>query len=142
MNRYIRYKIQTIFVDNREMAENVQRRLNLGEDFELLFKEYGNRGHLENNQYYKWQLEDFFNIDFDLNIGEISNILETYEGYYIIKILDKDDKNEENVKSIARDLYKSQMQRKLFDDEFIKWSSNVSIEKNEKIWNEISLIQH
>ena len=78
----------------RKKIETIQRKIQQGEDFGTLAKAYsdglaakskGSLGYIERG-YMKKPLED---AAFSLNVGEVSGILETQSGYYLIKVTDK-----------------------------------------------------
>ncbi len=85
--------------EKRAQAKDVLRRLKEGEDFEKLARKYsegptkvkgGDLGYFTRGE----MVKEFDKIVFeDLDIGEISNIVESRFGYHIIKLIDKNDKH-------------------------------------------------
>ena len=78
----------------RKKIETIQKKVQQGEDFGELAKTYsegpaakskGNLGYIERGHMDK----PFEDAAFSLNVGEVSGILETKFGYYLIKVTDK-----------------------------------------------------
>lgn len=108
-NDFIRVKQILISADNGktdeenlETAEKLLERVKNGEDFDTLVQQYGEDLYMFNNDngYYfaKGRLDTAFeDAAFELEVGEVSEIVETSAGYSIIKRYEKDpayiDKN-------------------------------------------------
>ena len=81
-------------IQARKKIETIQEKVQQGEDFGKLAKTYSDglaakhegslgyidRGHME---------KPFEDAAFSLNVGEVSGIIETQAGYYLIKVIDK-----------------------------------------------------
>ena len=79
---------------NKETAEKVLRLAKEGEDFDKLIANYSNDYSMTQDGYYftyGYMLDEIEEAAFDLKINEISQIVETENGYHIIKRLEKDD---------------------------------------------------
>jgi peptidyl-prolyl cis-trans isomerase C len=81
-------------IQARKKIETIQKKVQQGEDFGELAKTYsegpaakskGNLGYIEKGHMDK----PFEDAAFSLNVGEVSGILETQFGYYLIKVTDK-----------------------------------------------------
>lgn len=110
--------------ENLETAEKLLERINNGEDFDTLVQQYGEDLYMFNNDdgYYfaRGRLDtNFEDAAFELEIGEVSDIVKTSAGYSIIKRYEKDsayiDKNFD-------DLY----------DDYIDGCYNIAVEEFEK----------
>lgn len=91
---------------NLKTAEKVLRLAKNGEDFDNLIANYSNDYSMTPDGYYfthGYMLEEIENTVFELEIGEISEIVRTVNGYHIIKRLAKDpaylEKNYETLKA-------------------------------------------
>lgn len=80
--------------DNRALAEAVRIKLNNGEDLDSLIATYSEDGYMstENGYYfthgkYSKAYED---AAFALNVGQVSEVIETYSGFYVIQRLELD----------------------------------------------------
>ena len=93
----LKYEVRAshILVDDEETANEILEKLNTGEDFAALAKEYStdtasaeNDGDLD---YFRTgeMMYDFEKVAFALEIGEISDPVQTDNGYHIIKTTDK-----------------------------------------------------
>ncbi len=81
--------------DNRALATAVHQKLQNGEDISDLIKKYGEDKYMsaENGYYFGkgTYSEAYESAAFDLEIDEVSGVVETYSGFYIIKRLELDD---------------------------------------------------
>ena len=92
----------------REYAEELLERAKNGEDFYQLSQDYGeDPGMTDNTEGYFFtygeMVEPFETASFELEVGEISDIVETSYGYHIILRLEQDDYTEENWDSVRDD---------------------------------------
>lgn len=92
----------------REYAEELLERAKNGEDFYQLSQDYGeDPGMTDNTEGYFFtygeMVEPFETASFALEVGEISDIVETSYGYHIILRLEQDDYTEENWDSVRDD---------------------------------------
>lgn len=79
---------------NRETAEKVLDLAKKGEDFDKLIANYSNDYSMTQDGYYftyGYMLDEIEEAAFELKVNEISGIIETENGYHIIKRLEKDD---------------------------------------------------
>ncbi|OUQ58532.1 hypothetical protein B5E58_07920 [Tyzzerella sp. An114] len=142
-NYYKKYTIKSIFVSDKVKAEEVISKYNSGTDFDTLFDEYEEQEGMINQSEttYKGTLESLFGVEFDVQAGQISSALDGGDGYYIIKVENIEESTEEELKSMAEQMYTENAKQQLFTDEYKKWSENVKIEKNDEILNQIKVNQ-
>lgn len=80
--------------DNRALAEALLEKLNAGEDMNTIIDKYSEDGVMSAETGYYFTKgtysEAYESAAFDLEIDEISGIVETYSGFYIIKRLELD----------------------------------------------------
>lgn len=141
MDYYKEYTVKSIFVTDYSKAEEIVNKYNEGTDFDTLFDEYEEQEGVENEAQtsYKGTLESFFGLEFDIEVGNITSILEADGGYYIIKVENISDTSEDEVKEIAKSIYTQNTKQELFNKEYQKWSENVNVEKNEEVFNSIKI---
>ena len=129
-------RIQQIFVKSQETARLVQEKLSGKEKFENVANTYNEASVMERylaRGEYEKAIDD---VVFRLDNNEVSNVVETKDGYYIFKCLNKFDKEmtEENKGNIIIKRRKEQ-----FDDKFIEFVDTSLFELNEKAWNDIKI---
>lgn len=95
--------------DCKKIADTVYSKLENGEDFDFLLKEYNEdtymAGNIDGRYIQRGTLnEDFEEAAFALEVGEHSDIVETSVGYCIIKRLEKEQSFiEKNIKQLTND---------------------------------------
>ena len=106
------YKACHILVKTEEEAKEIKKKLDKGEDFSKLAKEYsldenkdsgGSLGYFSNGQ----MVQNFENATASLKIGQISSPVQTEFGYHIIKLEDKrkiKPESYESMKAKIRDI--------------------------------------
>lgn len=126
--------IQQIFVKSEANAKIVQQKLNEGSDFGSLASNYNEADSIEIHLARDTYPDEVDNIIFNMDNNEISGMIETEEGYYFIKCLDKyvEDMTEANKQNII-----VQRRKEQFDDVFQEFIENSDFDLNEKVWNSI-----
>lgn len=104
-----------ILVEDKETAEEIKKKLENGEKFEELAKEYStDTGSAQNGGDLDWfgpgkMVKEFSDVAFSLEKNEISDPVETQHGFHIIQVLDKKKKPKlEDVKKEITDELKQQ----------------------------------
>ena len=123
-----------ILVENEESANKVKEKLEAGEDFAELAKEYstdpsnaengGKLGYFSKGT----MVEEFENIAFSMKVGEISAPVKTDYGYHIIHVTDKKEAKEANFED-----HKEEIKQILFDQEISTEYSTWITEQREKL---------
>ena len=106
-----------ILVEDEATAKEVLEKVNAGEDFAELAKEYSTDGTAENGGDLGFfgtgqMVEPFEKAAFALEIGEVSDIVETEYGFHIIKVTDKQEAKE----AVFAD-HKEEIKEILFEEE-------------------------
>lgn len=127
--------IQYIRCDSLQAATSVKSRLDDGESFASLIK--------ENNLYeYEYELrrgempENFEEAAFNLITGEISNIVDTEMGYYILMCVNEYDKMK-TASNKERMIQENKLAR--FNEIFEPYEAKLYAEYNEELWQTISV---
>ncbi|SET19438.1 peptidylprolyl isomerase [Anaerobranca gottschalkii] len=111
-----RRDIRHILVDSEEAARAILTRLERGEDFAQLAKEFsecpsgengGKLGLSERGTY----VEDFEKVAFSLKVGEISDVVKTIYGYHIIEVTEIKPPGVEELDDELKGLIKDYLQR-------------------------------
>lgn len=129
-------RIQQIFVKSEEKALQVQQQLQTNEKFENIATTYNEAGMIEKNLARGEYPQVVDDVAFRLDNDEVSAMIQTEDGYYFIKCLNKFDEEltEENKKNIVVKRRKEQ-----FDDKYTEFMEASMFELNEKAWEDIQI---
>lgn len=122
----------------RDLAEDILRQAKEeGSDFKELVLKYS-EGDKGTYSFGKGETEEGFEqAAFNLATGEISNLVETPSGFYIIKCLstfDKDQTSANKVKIVE------EKREEVFVEEYDAFAQGLTRDINEKLWESISLV--
>lgn len=134
--------------DAYERAGAALERAKAGEDFETLVAEYSQDPGSANTggelSFARGEFVEFETAAYDMEPGEISDIIETEYGYHIIKLEEKDiPPTEEQIAyredyvSRVTEYAKSLQNPSLIEDAYSEWEKEYAIEIKEEIWNDI-----
>ncbi len=128
--------IQQIYVKDESTARIVEQKLNNGTDFGSLASNYNEADaieiHLPRGVYPEVVDSVVFNMDND----EISRMIQTEDGFYFIKCLNKyvEDMTESNKQNII-----VQRRKEQFDDVFQGFITSSDFDLNERVWDSIKV---
>lgn len=126
-----------IFVKTRKQAKEVKKKLKDGEDFAAVASNYNQKSVIE-FAFGRGELpKEVEQAAFELDNDEISDCIETEEGYYFIKCINKfnQELTDANKSNIAEAREKA-----AFDDVYESFISGLSSSLNEKVWKNIDLV--
>ncbi|MGL5749971.1 MAG: peptidylprolyl isomerase [Paraclostridium sp.] len=124
----------------KKKAEDILKRVKSGEDFATLARENsscpskdqgGDLGFFGKGE----MVPEFEEAAYDLETGEISELVETSFGYHIIKTTDK--KDEYSPFDQVRDYVKMKLRKDKFSEKVEQINEDAKIEKNEELLNKI-----
>lgn len=91
---YIQNDAKDNVEDNRALAEAVRNKLLNGEDLDKLIADYSEDGYMSTEDGYYFTRgqysEAYENASFALEVGQVSEVIDTFSGYYVIKRLELD----------------------------------------------------
>lgn len=128
-----------------EKANYVLNKAKAGEDFTELVKQYSNdtKSVEENGREiiskgrYRAELE---NATASLKENEVSDIITLDAGYYIIKLNDIIQPDDQSIKEEYRQKYIASKKEQIFEQEYESWESNSNkTEKNIEVWDNIKI---
>lgn len=125
--------LQQIFVTNASDADAIEQQLAQGSGFGTFYTNYnGTEVYLARNTY----AEEVDAVVFNLDNDEISGKIQTEEGYYFFRCLNKyvEDMTEANKENII-----VQRRKEQFDNAFETFIENSDFDLNEKVWNNIQI---
>ncbi|MCR5676607.1 MAG: peptidyl-prolyl cis-trans isomerase [Agathobacter sp.] len=129
-------EVQMIFIKDKSQAEIVKEKLSGSSDFAAIGTSYNENDSLETfiaRGDYPKEVEDVvFNLDNDAE----SDMIETEEGYYFVKVINKFDeqKTRENIEKI-----RLQKQKAQFDDSYDAYIDSAVFHLNQDALDEITL---
>ncbi|MCK9217775.1 MAG: peptidylprolyl isomerase [Firmicutes bacterium] len=138
MDMFYRIKASHILLETEDEAREILIRVNAGEDFNALAKEYsidpsvkennGDLGYFRHGE----MVEPFEEAAFSLKPGEISNIVKSQYGFHIIKVEDKRIDNLEDVKDELKTVMLMEKKKTDFSIAFKELYDEAEVERFEK----------
>lgn len=123
--------------DTYKTACEVWEKAMAGEDFDELIRHY-NEGEKSTCSFGKGEMDPAFEkAAFNLGTGEISEIVESEEGYHIIKCISTFDKEETDSNKIK---IVEQRKKEVFGQEYNAFVETLTRKLNEELWESISFI--
>lgn len=125
----------------KQKAEEILAKVKAGEDFATLAKENSDdTGSAANGGDLDFfgkgvMVEEFETAAFGLDVGEISELVETDYGYHIIKVTDK-KQGQEPFEDVKEEI-KTNLEQEEFTSNLEKLTSEAKIEKNEEVLKKI-----
>ena len=129
-------RVQQIYVTDAGIAKEVQKKLKDGEDFAAVAGTYNEKSKIETTVARGDYPHDVENIAFNLDNDTCSEMIETEDGFYFIKCLNKleEQLTEENKSNIRIKREKEQ-----FEDAYQSFVDSAAFEMNDSLWKEITL---
>ena len=133
-------KASHILVDDEKTAKEIKAKLDNGEDFAKLAKEYSkDPGSAENGGDLDWfgpgqMVKEFEDAAYALKVGEISQPVKTDYGYHVIKLTDKEEKKsfDDMKKEIELELKKQKLDAAKIESELEKLMKEAKVEVKDK----------
>jgi len=123
--------------DTYRIACEVWEKAMAGEDFDELVRHY-NEGEKSTDSFGKGETDPAFEkAAFNLGTGEISDIVETEEGYHIIKCISTFDKEETDSNKIK---IVEQRREEVFGQEYDAFVETLTRKLNEELWESVGFI--
>ena len=132
-----RVRVSQIVFQDREKAEMVMQRLNNGEDFAALAREFSLGPEAEKGGdlgYFARGVlpEAFDRVIFSLPPGKVSGIIETPYGYHIFKVLERERRGKK-VLAEQKEWARAKLKREKEDQEYARWLERLRSESVIKI---------
>lgn len=129
-------RVQQIYVTDAGIAKEVQKKLKDGEDFAAVAGTYNEKSKIETTVARGDYPQNVENIAFNLDNDTCSEMIETEDGFYFIKCLNKleEQLTEENKSNIRIKREKEQ-----FEDAYQSFVDSAAFEMNDSLWKEITL---
>lgn len=124
-------------IDAGKTIREAKRRLAAGEEFEALIGEYNEVGESILSFGHGEKAEAYERAAFNLGVGEVSDVVETDEGYYLIKCISAFDQEqtEENKVTIL-----AQRKSEAFDREYDVFRAGITEEFNQSAYEELGFL--
>lgn len=125
-----------IFVKDKSKAKEVRKRLKNGEDFTTVASTYNEKNKIEISFGREDMPQEVVKEAFELENEEISGSIETEEGYYFIKCVNKYDQElTDQNKTVILENRKEEAFHNVYDE----YVAGISTVFNEKMWKKISV---
>lgn len=129
-------EIMQIFVAEKAKASEVAGKLAGGDDFATVASNYNELSSIQITAARDELPKEVESVVFQLDNDEISGMIQTQDGYYFIKCLDK--YNEELTEANKRNIVEKR-EKEAFDDVYNEFISGLSTNLNEELWNSLEL---
>lgn len=121
----------------RALAMEAQRRIEAGEDFDVVAARY-NEAAESTISVRKGEREAVFEeAVFELGNEEVSDIIETEEGYYILKCISTLNREETDANKVK---IVEERRKEVFSEEYDSYVQTLTRHMNEELWQEITLL--
>lgn len=121
-SRKTEIKAQHILVDDEDTADEVKEKIDDGEDFSELAKEYSTDNSAENGGdlgYFSRgdMVPGFDEAAFDMDVDEVSDPIQTQHGFHVIKVNDKREKEDfDSLEDMKDDIRSELLNEKIEED--------------------------
>jgi len=129
--------VQMIFVSSEDSAKTVEQKLTSVDEFENIAASYNEKSSIEVNMArgeYPIAVEEKA---FSLDEGEMTSKIQTEDGFYFVKCINKFN---EELTDINKEKIKLQKQQAKFDDHFAEVVESATFHINMDLWNSFSCI--
>lgn len=120
------------------LAQTVLEEANAGEEFTQLISKYSDSQEVTYSFHQGEMEESFEKVAFDLATDEVSEIIETENGYHILKCISTFDQTETDANKIAM---VEAAREEAFNEEYEAFIATITKDLNEELWEEISFIE-
>lgn len=141
MEEFQLLQVNSIVVDDLETAETVLEKAKAGEDFATLFDTYDVVENVESGgengemTVYRYSLESQFGLSPDASVGDIEGPFHMGSTYFVLKIIAEKAPDEAEVKKLAGETYRSNMQAVRAEERMAELSASQTVEKIDSAWN-------
>lgn len=129
-------RVQQIFVRDETSAEAVEEKLAAGEEFAAVASAFNQSGDIEITVAREEYPQEVENIAFNLENGVCSERIETEDGYYFIKCLNK---YEEELTEANKEIIREKREKEQFEDSYQQFVDSADFQMNDTLWEEITL---
>ena len=132
--------VNSIVVNDLETAEEVREKAQAGEDFSALFDAYDVVGNVEGEgedgemTVYRYYLESEFGLSADAAVGDVEGPFQMGETYFILKVAAEKAPEEAEVKEMAAESYRVNMQSLYAEERMAELAAGQSVEKIEGVF--------
>ena len=143
MEKFQLLKVNSIVVDDQKAAEEVMEKATAGEDFSALFATYDTIGDVEGQgengemTVYRYVLEGQYGLSPDAAVGDVEGPFNMGSTYFILKVAEEIAPDEAEVKRLAGETYRSNMQMLHAEDTMEALANALSAEKIEGVWESL-----
>jgi foldase protein PrsA len=129
---------QVIFVQDKKTAKEVQKKLAAGTDFLSVASAYSKLGETTRTYDRTDVSQEMADVIFQLENDEVSPMIETDDGYYFVKCIEKFDKE---LTDANKELIVQKRREDAFDAVYKDFTDGLTVEFNHDLWDSIHLTE-
>ena len=129
-------QVNMIVLSKEKTAKAVLKKAKAGEDFEKLAKKYSQESQIQYALSREMFGEEFSNQVFDLEKGQISDIIKSDDKYYIVYCIQDYDKD---ATSEHKEELEKEKRQEIFDKLYKEYVDKLSSQFNKSVWKQIDI---
>ncbi len=141
-NQYGEYEVRLVHTTDKAKAEQCLKEVRDSLRFEDAVSKYSQ----DENKILKIKQgtygTDFDNVLFSLSVGDISDVITTQNGFYVVKVENIIEPDKEKLKESIKEYYIIDKKQAAFDEKYNEWQKNIEVTKNTKVWDSIQIIKN
>lgn len=129
-------EVMQIFVTDAATAAEVSAKLRNGEDFVSVANAYNELANIQANISREDLPEEAEAVIFQMDDGDISDVIKVEDGYYFVKCLDKYN---EELTEANKEIIVAKREKEAFDDVYNEFMEGLSSYINQEAWDELKV---
>jgi foldase protein PrsA len=127
--------VQQIIVKDEDTADEIEKKLEAGSDFEAVAAAYGKTDDLDQMIARDEYPQEVENIVFNLDDDEVSERIDTDDGYYFVKCINR---FEEELTEQNKVIIRERRQKEQFEASYEQFVDEATFQINKSLWEEVN----